>query len=83
VAKAAEKTRPHAALEIYDKQVERLISGRNRGSYAEAARLLVTMREIYTDLREREAWEGYLQDLRDRYRTLRALKEEIAQAGLP
>jgi uncharacterized Zn finger protein len=82
VAKAAEKTRPYDALEIYGQQVQRLIDGRGRENYAEAARLLVTMRDMYMNLGERETWEGCLQDLRNRYKTLRALKDEMGQAGI-
>ena len=82
VARAAAETRPHAALEIYAQQVERLIAGRNRTYYAEAARLLVQMRDIYDNLDEGEAWDAYLEDLRTRYKTLRALKDEMASADL-
>ncbi len=82
VARAVAETRPHAALEIYRQQVERLIDGRNRGSYGEAARLLAQMRGIYTKLGESEAWSSYIEELRERYRSLRALKEELAAAGI-
>jgi uncharacterized Zn finger protein len=82
VARAAARDHPHEALEIYEKQVERLIAGRNRGSYADAARLLVEMQEIYLDSGEDEAWLTYLEDLRGRYKSLRALKDEMAATGL-
>jgi tetratricopeptide (TPR) repeat protein len=82
VARAAAETRPRAALEIYRQQVEHLIGVRNRGSYGEAARLLVQVRILYSKLGESKAWSSYLEELRERYRSLRALKEELAVAGL-
>lgn len=82
VARAATETRPRDALEIYGQQVERLIAGRNRGNYTEAARLLVRMRDIYITLGESADWSRYLEELRGRYRSLRALKEEMAAVGL-
>jgi uncharacterized Zn finger protein len=82
VAEAAAATRPDAALEIYGQQVERLIAGRSRPYYAEAARLLVEMRDIYDQFDRGEEWSIYLEDLRNRYRSLRALKDEMAAAGL-
>lgn len=82
VAKAAEETRPERAREIYERQVERLIAGRNRDAYRQAAGYLVTMRELYDRTDEYDRWERYLAALREKYRTLRALKEEMASAGL-
>ena len=82
VARAAEETRPRAALEIYGEQVERLIKQRGRGSYQEAARLLTKVRSLYQRLGEGDTWESYIAELRDQNRSLRALKEELAAAGL-
>jgi len=56
--------------------------GRNRESYRQACGYLVTVRELYNRLDEYERWEQYLAGIREKYRTLRALKEEIAPAGL-
>jgi hypothetical protein len=81
-ARAAASSRPEAALEIYRQQVERLIGARNRPYYAEAARLMVEMQSIHEHLDEGEAWMEYVEDLRQRYRSLRALKDEMARAGL-
>ncbi|MDQ6601923.1 MAG: hypothetical protein M3Z19_04270 [Chloroflexota bacterium] len=82
VAKAAETTRPESAREIYEQHVESLIAGRQRESYRQACGYLVTVRELYDRLDEYERWERYLAGLREKYRTLRALKEEMATAGL-
>lgn len=82
VAEAAEQSRPKAALEIYREVAERLIDQRGRGNYQEAARLLEKVRALYQRLGESGAWQDYIADLRDRTRSLRALKEELAAAGL-
>ncbi len=82
VARAAEEGRPRAALEIYRRSVERLIAQRGRGNYAEACELLIRVRDLHRRLGEEAFWRDYVGDLRERNRQLRALKEELAVAGL-
>ncbi len=82
VAKAAEATRPRAALAIYRQHAEGLIAARGRDRYREACAYLGTMRDLYDALGERDTWTSYLTTLRERNRTLRALQEELATAGL-
>jgi len=82
VAQAAEESRPRAAIEIYQKQAERLIDMRSRGAYQQACGYLAKVRTLYQKLGEHDAWTSYITALRDRTRTLRALKEELAAAGL-
>jgi len=82
VAKAAEETHPREAIEIYRKHIERLINQRGRGSYQVACQYLLKMRDLYENLGEQETWTKYITELRDKNRTLRALKEELANAGL-
>ncbi len=82
VAKAAEATQPESAREIYERHVESLIAGRQRESYRQACGYLVTVRELYDRLDEYERWERYLAGLQEKYRTLRALKEEMTTVGL-
>ncbi len=40
------------------------------------------MRTLYQKLGEGEAWTRYIADLREKNKNLRALKEELASAGL-
>jgi len=40
------------------------------------------MRDLYEKLGEHETWAAYIAELRDKNRNLRALKEELANAGL-
>ena len=82
VAKAAEETRPRAAIEIYQKQAEKLIALRQRKHYQEACKYLAKVRALYEKLGENQEWTSYITELRERYRTLRALKEEMEKARL-
>jgi catechol 2,3-dioxygenase-like lactoylglutathione lyase family enzyme len=82
VARAAEETRPHAAIELYQQFAERLIAMRDRKRYEIACTYLVKVRALYEKLGEGEAWTSYMTALREQNRNLRALKEELANAGL-
>jgi len=82
VAKAAEETRPRAAIEIYQKQAEKLIALRQRKHYHEACKYLAKVRALYEKLGENQEWTSYITELRERHHTLRALKEEMEKARL-
>jgi catechol 2,3-dioxygenase-like lactoylglutathione lyase family enzyme len=82
VARAAEETRPHAAIELYRQFAERLIAMRDRKRYELACTYLVKVRALYEKLGEDEVWTSYVTALREQNRNLRALKEELANAGL-
>src|SRR5436305_921558 len=82
VAKAAEETRPHEAIELYQQRVERLIAQRERKNYQEACLYLTKMRLLYEKHGENEVWMNYVTTLREQHRNLRALKEELTKAGL-
>ena len=82
VARAAEEIRLHAAIELYRQFAERLIAMRDRKRYELACTYLVKVRALYEKLGEGEAWRSYVTALREQTRNLRALKEELANAGL-
>jgi hypothetical protein len=82
VAKAVEESHPRDALELYRRQAERLIDGRNRGYYRDACQYLVKVRDLYDALDEYDRWEQYLAGLRAQHVRLRALKEEMIAAEL-
>ena len=82
VARAAEKGRPRAAADLYVQQAEQLIAARGRGNYAEAAKYLRRVRDLYQRLGEPETWQILIADLREQNRRLRALKDELNKAGL-
>jgi catechol 2,3-dioxygenase-like lactoylglutathione lyase family enzyme len=82
VARAAEETRPREAIELYRQKAERLIAMRDRKNYQAAINPLTKMRSLYDKLGEHETWTTYITALREQNRNLRALKEELAKAGL-
>ena len=82
VAQAAEETRPREAIELYRQQAEGLIAQRGRQNYQAACKHLARMRTLYERLGEKEVWASYIAGLREQNRSLRALKEELAKAGL-
>ncbi len=82
VARAAEETQPREAIELYQQYAERLIALRERKNYQAACTYLVKARALYEKLGEGEAWTTYITALREQNRNLRALKEELANAGL-
>ena len=82
VAQAVETPRPREAIRQYLLLAEDLIAQRARGSYAEAARFLQQIRKLYLGLGEIEAWNRLISDLRQEYRRLPALQDELRRAGL-
>jgi hypothetical protein len=82
VAEEAEEAHPRAAIEIYQRHAENWIAERGRSSYAEAARLLTKMRRLYGKLDQSATWTKYITLLRETYRKLSALQDELSKAGL-
>jgi len=82
VAKVAEKEHPREALELYRDAAERLIEQRGRDAYKTACGHLKRVRELYRRLGEESAWATYVVALRDRFRSLRAFREELDRAKL-
>lgn len=82
VAQAAEATRPKAAIEIYLEAADMLIQQRGRGNYAEAARYLARVRALLQKAGESADWAALITQIRDNYRRLPALQDELKQAGL-
>jgi catechol 2,3-dioxygenase-like lactoylglutathione lyase family enzyme len=82
VARAAEETRPREAIQIYQHHAERLIALRERKNYQAACSYLTKIHSLYERLAEHELWTQYIATVREQNRSLRALKEELAKAGL-
>jgi uncharacterized Zn finger protein len=81
VAKAAEATRPPAAMEIYRKEAEQHIPYRNRESYHMACRYLKKVRDLSRQVADEARWKSYVARLREKHRALRALADEMNKAG--
>ena len=82
VAQAASGTHPHAAVGIYRQQAESMIEARGRDNYQRACTYLTRVRDIYRQLAQEPAWTDFIAQLRERYRRLPALKEELSNSGL-
>ncbi|MEZ4728906.1 MAG: hypothetical protein R3E79_17375 [Caldilineaceae bacterium] len=82
VARAAETTRPHAAIHLYREQIQRSIDQRNRDSYATAAQYLVHLRPLYERINDLPAWQQLVTEIRTNNSRLRALQDELRKAGL-
>jgi uncharacterized Zn finger protein len=82
VARAAEKTMPAEALDLYRTAAEDLIEHRNRGSYQAACEHLRKVRQLYQRLDGDAAWAAYILTLREQNRSLRAFREELDRAKL-
>lgn len=82
VAQAAEKEHPHAAIALYKELAERAIARRSRSAYQQATTYLQRAKQLYSRLQAPADWETYVQALRTRYSTLRALHDELRKAQL-
>jgi uncharacterized Zn finger protein len=82
VAKAAETTHPREAIGLYQQKVTQLIGARGRGNYAEAAKYLHRVKNLYGKLGEGDKWIETIRAVRDQKPRLPALLDELRQAGL-
>lgn len=82
VARVAEQARPCDAIRLYMEQVNPLIDARGRENYKIAAGYLARVRKLYKQLGEVPQWDALIANLREKNRTLRALKEELNRLGL-
>lgn len=82
VARAAETTHPHDAINIYLNLSSSLIANRGRGNYAIAAVHLARVRDIYLKMNDQAAWRKVIGRVRADNPRLTALKDELRKAGL-
>jgi hypothetical protein len=82
VAQAAKKQYPQDALRIFTKEAERFINYRDRGNYAQAALCLREVRDIYRQVNDIPLWNKTIADIRERYKRLPALQDELNQFKL-
>jgi hypothetical protein len=82
VARAAKKQYPQEALQIFTKEAERFINYRDRGNYAQAALCLREVRDIYHQINDIPLWSKTITDIRERYKRLPALQDELNQLKL-
>lgn len=82
VAQAAKKQYPQEAVRIFTKEAERFINYRDRGNYAQAALCLREVRDIYRQINDVPSWSKAIADIRERYKRLPALQDELNQLKL-
>jgi len=81
-AERVEEVYPRASRDLYQQQVERLITRRGRSNEQVACRYLAKIRSLYEQLNETEQWTTYIAWLRKRHSRLSTLKQELVAAGL-
>jgi uncharacterized Zn finger protein len=82
VAEAAEANHPLAAIDIYCREVDRLIEARGRDNYQEAAVILEQVKKLYHKQNSCSKWDHFLMELRQHNARLPALMDELNKAGL-
>ena len=82
VAQAAKKQYPQESIRLFTKEVERFINYRDRGNYSQAALCLREIRDIYRQLNEIQSWDKLIAEIRERFRKLPALQDELNQLKL-
>ncbi|MDZ5711272.1 SWIM zinc finger family protein [Jeotgalibacillus haloalkalitolerans] len=74
--------KPEFAAPLLHQWVESLIQKKQRETYKKAVRYLKRLKKIYQGLNEEPRFELYLEQLIDRYRRLRAFREECERGKL-
>jgi uncharacterized Zn finger protein len=82
VAERSREVRPKKAIPVYISHARRAINHRHRESYAQAATYLSIVRDLYLEMDEEDAWFDLIERIRDEFKRLRALLDELNQAGL-
>lgn len=82
VAQAAKKQYPQESIRLFTKEAERFINYRDRGNYSQAALYLREIRDIYRQLNEIQSWDKLIAEIRERFRKLPALQDELNQLKL-
>jgi uncharacterized Zn finger protein len=82
VAQAARKQYPQEAIRIFTKEAERFINYRNRDSYSQGALCLYEVRDIYRQLNDMESWNKTIAEIRERFKRLPALQDELNKQKL-
>ncbi len=82
VAERSRHVRPRKAIPVYMDYARREINARNRNHYAQAARHLAVVRDLYRAIEDEETWHGVISRIREEFRRLPALQDELNKAKL-
>jgi uncharacterized Zn finger protein len=82
VAQAAKKQYPQEAIRLFRAEAERFINYRNRDGYSQAALCLREVWDVYRQLGEMQLWQKLIANIREQYKRLPALQDELNQLRL-
>lgn len=83
IAEQSRFANPERSIPIYIKEARYQIGLRQRTYYAEAAEYLTVVRNLYLQyVKDEEAWLELIQGIRQEFKKLPALQDELNQAGL-
>ena len=74
---------PDVLLPLYHHYAMRFIQEKNRYSYKQAVRIWKKMKQVAKKSNDTEYWNAYVENVREKYRRLRALQQEIEKGNLP
>ncbi|MCA1055146.1 hypothetical protein LCM10_09115 [Rossellomorea aquimaris] len=76
------KESPELALPLYYHGVIDAIEQKNRDSYRQAVKYMKKIRTIYKKLKQTDKWDSYLDYILEKYKRLRAFREECRKGKL-
>ncbi|TQR21191.1 hypothetical protein [Psychrobacillus vulpis] len=74
---------PEVLLPLYHHYAMRFILEKNRYSYKQAVRIWKKMKQIAKKTNDTDHWNDYVETVREKYRRMRALQQEIEKGNLP
>lgn len=74
---------PEVLLPLYHHYAMRFLLEKNRYSYKQAVRIWKKMKQIAKKTNDTDYWNQYVDTIREKYRRLRALQQEIEKGNLP
>jgi hypothetical protein len=74
---------PDVLLPLYHDYAMRFIQEKNRYSYKQAVRIWKKMKQVAKKSNDTDYWNAYVENVREKYRRLRALQQEIEKGNLP
>ncbi|GEM_PF-3126530 len=72
----------HLLLPLYHQAIEQLVDARKRESYAAAVHCMLVLQQLYKRLNKEQLWQQVVDGWTQRYKRLRALKEEMAKGQI-
>ncbi len=82
VAEKSQHVRPKKAIPVFVKYARQEIDLRDRSHYNQAAAYLLKVRKLYKQIGDEKSWQELIGKIRSEFPKLRALQDELNQAGL-